>query len=138
MLACLIRVLRELFVPSEKMAWLSFRRDSRRKQFKILYELALSCELKTMTYCQVPTDYVPGAQTTTPIADTGTSNGIEPSHPRHSMYLVPRSLLLENQNLQCLLCDPYLLPVATRYLGVFPVITKPDMWWDTDFLTQGL
>jgi len=30
------------------------------------------------------------------------------------------------------------LAVATRYLGVFPVVTKPDMWWDTDFLPAGL
>jgi hypothetical protein len=103
-----------------------------------LYELALSCPLDTTTYAPVATDYVPGTQTTIPIADNGTSNGIDPSQPRYSLYTVPRSLLLENHNVQCLLCDPYLLAVATRYLGVFPVITKPDMWWDTDFLSQGL
>jgi hypothetical protein len=103
-----------------------------------LYELALSCPLNTTTYGPVATDHGPGTQTTIPIADTGTSNGIDPSQPRYSVYGVPRSLLLENHDVQCLLCDPYLLAVATRYLGVFPVITKPDMWWDTDFLPQGL
>ena len=46
--------------------------------------------------------------------------------------------MLENPYIQSLLCDPYLLAIATRYLGVFPVITKPDMWWDTDFLPPGL
>jgi hypothetical protein len=101
-----------------------------------LYELALSCPLDTMTYGPIATE--PGTQTTTPIAGTGTSNGIDPSEPRHSVYTVPRSLLLENDNVQRLLCDPYLLAVATRYLGVFPVITKPEMWWDTDFLPGGL
>jgi hypothetical protein len=103
-----------------------------------LYELALSCPLNTMTYGPFANDHVPGTQTTTPIANTDTSNGIEPSQPRYSVYTVPRSLLLENPNVQCLLCDPYLLAVATRYLGVFPVITKPEMWWDTDFLPPGL
>jgi hypothetical protein len=103
-----------------------------------LYELALSCQLDTSTYAPVATDYVPGTQTTIPIADSGTSHGIDPSHPRYSLYTVPRSLLLEDHTVQCLLCDPYLLAVATRYLGVFPIITKPDMWWDTDFLSQGL
>jgi len=103
-----------------------------------LYELALSCQLDTSTYGPVATNHVPGTQTTIPIAETGTSNGIDPSQARYSVYGVPRSLLLENENMQCLLCDPYLLAVATRYLGVFPVITKPDMWWDTDFVPQGL
>ena len=103
-----------------------------------LYELALSCPLTTRTYGPLPADQLPGTQSTMPIADTGTSIGIDPSRPRYSSYEVPRSLLLENQYVQCLLCDPYLLAVATRYLGVFPVITKPDMWWDTDFLPPGL
>ena len=105
-----------------------------------LYELALSCRLDTMTYGPLPADQVPGAQNKRqiPIAETGTSNGIDRSQPRCSVYTVPRSLLLENQNIQSLLCDPYLLAVATRYLGVFPVITKPEMWWDTDFLPAGL
>jgi hypothetical protein len=103
-----------------------------------LYELALSCPLNTTTYGPLATDHVPGTQSTIPIADTGTSSGIDPSQPRYSMYEVPRALLLENRYVQCLLCDPYLLAVATRYLGVFPVITKPEMWWDTDFLPPGL
>ena len=103
-----------------------------------LYELALSCPLNTTTYGPLPTGHAPGTQTTLPVAETGTSKGIHPSQARHSVYTVPRSLLLENHNIQSLLCDPYLLAVATRYLGVFPVITKPDMWWDTDFLPQGL
>lgn len=100
-----------------------------------LYELALSCQLNTMTYGPPTTDRVVG---TLPIVDTGTSTGIDPSQPRYSYYSVPRSLLLENHYIQCLLCDPYLLAVAARYLGVFPVITKPDMWWDTDFVPPGL
>jgi hypothetical protein len=103
-----------------------------------LHELALSCPLTTRTYGALPTDQVAGTQTTIPIADTGTSTGVDPFQPRYSSYEVPRSLLLENQYVQRLLCDPYLLAVATRYLGVFPVITKPDMWWDTDFLPPGL
>jgi len=101
-----------------------------------LYDLAVSCELTTKTYAK--TDIAPGAQTETPIAETGTSSGMDPSRPRHAVYKVPRPLLLENENIQRLLCDAYLLTVATRYLGVFPVITKPDLWWDTDFVPQGL
>jgi hypothetical protein len=103
-----------------------------------LYELALSCPLNTTTYGPLPTDQAPGTQSTIPITDTGMSSGIEPTQPRYSYYGVPRSVLLQNQYIQRLLCDPYLLAVATRYLGVFPVITKPDMWWDTDFLPRGL
>jgi hypothetical protein len=98
-----------------------------------LYELALSCSLDTITYAPLAPDQAPGSQSTISVAETGTSSGIDPSRPRYSVYSVPRSQLLENHYVQCLLCDPYLLAVATRYLGVFPVITKPDMWWDTDF-----
>jgi hypothetical protein len=103
-----------------------------------LYELALSCQLNTMTYGAPTTDHVTGTQTETPIVDRGTSCGIDPSQPRYSYYSVPRTLLLENDYVQRLLCDPYLLAAAARYLGVFPVITKPDMWWDTDAVPQGL
>jgi hypothetical protein len=103
-----------------------------------LYDLALSCPLQTSTYGPLGSDHVPGTQSKIPIAHTGTSNGIDLNQPRCSYYGVPRALLLENQYIQSLLCDPYLLAVATRYLGVFPVITKPDMWWDTDFLPAGL
>lgn len=103
-----------------------------------LYELALSCSLTTTTFGPIGADQVPGTLSTIPIAATGTSKGIDLSQPRHSVYTVPRSLLLDNQYLQGLLCDPYLLAVATRYLGVFPIITKPDMWWDTDFLPPGI
>lgn len=103
-----------------------------------LYELALSCPLNTMTYGPLATDHAAEPQPTIPIAATGTSSGIDLSQPRYSYYAIPRELLLENHYVQCLLCDPYLLAVATRYLGVFPVITKPDMWWDTDFLPPGL
>lgn len=102
-----------------------------------LYELALSCLLETITYGSLAADQAPGMQTTIPIAERGTSQGIDPSQTRYSVYTIPRSLLLENEIIQSLLCDPYLLAVATRYLGVFPVITKPDMWWDTDFLPAG-
>jgi hypothetical protein len=103
-----------------------------------LYELALSCSLETSIYGSLPTNHVPGTQWKIPIVETGTSSGIDLSQPRCSYYGVPRALLLENHYVQCLLCDPYLLAVATRYLGVFPVITKPAMWWDTDFLPAGL
>ncbi len=103
-----------------------------------LRELASSCQLNTMTYGPLTTDRVAGTQVKIPIVDTGTSIGIDPSEPHCSYYAVPRALLLENHYVQRLLCDPYLLAIATRYLGVFPVITKPDMWWDTDFLPPGL
>jgi len=103
-----------------------------------LYKLAVSCHLKTTTYGALATDQASGNQTETPIVERGTSEGVDPSHPRCSVYTVPREQLLQNRNIQALLCDPYLLAVATRYLGVFPVITKPDMWWDTDFLPAGL
>ncbi len=104
-----------------------------------LYELALSCRLETTRFGSPQADQAPGTPITTiPIAEKGTSKGIDLSQPRYSVYTVPRSLLLENHYIQSLLCDPYLLAVATRYLGVFPVITKPDMWWDTDFVPAGL
>ncbi len=103
-----------------------------------LYELALSCDLQTTTWGPLAADHASGAQSEIPVAATGTSHGIDPSQPRYSSYVVPRDLLLENHYVQGLLCDPYLLAVATRYLGVFPVVTKPAMWWDTDFLPPGL
>ena len=103
-----------------------------------LYELSLSCPLNTVTFGTPAANESPGTRSTVPIADRGTSDGIDPSDPRCSVYGVPRELLLENVYIQRLLCDPYLLAIATRYLGVFPVITKPDMWWDTDFLPPGL
>ncbi|HTW58704.1 MAG TPA: hypothetical protein VMD99_11265 [Terriglobales bacterium] len=102
-----------------------------------LYDLSLSCQLDTRTYGPPPPGHAPGTQTTIPVV-TGTSQGFDPSHPRCAVYFVPRPVLLENHVVQALLCDPYLLAVATRYLGVFPVITKPDMWWDTDFVPEGL
>lgn len=102
-----------------------------------LYDLSLSCQLETKTYGPPPPGHVPGTHTTIPVV-TGTTDGFDPSRPRCGAYFVPRSALLENHVAQCLLCDPYLLAIATRYLGVFPVITKPDMWWDTDFLPEGL
>jgi hypothetical protein len=103
-----------------------------------LYELALSCSLETTTFGPLGKDHASGTHTTIPIAKTGTSEGIDLSQPRHSVYGVPREQLLDNPYLQRLLCDPYLLAVATRYLGVFPIVTRPDMWWDTDFLPVGL
>ena len=103
-----------------------------------LYELASSSPLKTTTYGPVQVHSAPAGQPTTPIAEYGTCNGVDPSQPRCAVYAVPRDILLENPIVQHLLCDPYLLAVATRYLGVFPVVTKPDMWWDTDCLPSGL
>jgi hypothetical protein len=103
-----------------------------------LLELACSCPLDATTFGPPPTADFPGGFETVPIAITGKTDGFDPSCPRWSVYKVPRSVLLENHYIQCLLCDPYLLAVATRYLGVFPVITKPDMWWDTDIVPAGL
>jgi hypothetical protein len=103
-----------------------------------LREFALSSSLDTTTYGVLASDAVAGNYSTVPVAETGKSNGIDPFQPRHSVYAVPRSLLLENPYIQSLLCDPYILAVAARYLGVFPIVTKPDMWWDTDFQTRGL
>jgi hypothetical protein len=103
-----------------------------------LYELGSSCTLTTTTYGRPAAGQVAGTVSELPVAETGTSDGIDAAQPRHSVYLVPRSLLLENQHLQALLADPYLLAVAAGYLGVFPVITKPDMWWDTEFIPPGL
>jgi hypothetical protein len=103
-----------------------------------LYELTLTCPMNTRTFGTPAAGEAPGTRSTLPVAASGTSNGIDPSHPQCSVYEVPRKLLLENRYVQRLLCDPYLLAVATRYLGVFPVVTKPDMWWDTDFIPPGL
>jgi len=103
-----------------------------------LYELALSGQMTTLMFGPLGPEHVPGTNAVMPVAKSGTSDGIDLSRPRHSVYEVPRSLLLENQYIQALLCDPYLLAVATRYLGVFPVVTKPDMWWDTDCVPSGL
>ena len=103
-----------------------------------LTELASSCSLATSTFGAPAPENARQGETTLPVAETGTSDGFNPSEPRFSVYTVPRAVLLENHYVQCLMCDPYLLAVATRYLGVFPVVTKPDMWWDTDFLPAGL
>jgi len=103
-----------------------------------LYQLARSCQLKTTDYAPLEGITASGTATETPIASYGTSDGIDPSRPVHSVYSVPRELLLASADLQRLLCDPYLLEIARRYLGVFPVVTKPDMWWDTDCLPTGL
>jgi hypothetical protein len=105
---------------------------------KSLYELAMSCSMATRTFAAPAAGEGAGSLSNVSIAEKGTSNGFDPAHPRYSVYEVPRKLLLENPYLQRLLCDPYLLAVATRYLGVFPVVTKPDMWWDTDFVPAGL
>jgi hypothetical protein len=99
-----------------------------------LLDLATSCPLTTTTYSPPASQDVSELH----VAQTGSSIGMDPSQPRCSVYVVPRELLLENSYIQSLLCDPYLLAIATRYLGVFPVVTKPDMWWDTDFLPAGL
>ena len=103
-----------------------------------LCELATSCPLNTMTFGPLATGQAPGTQSALPIVERATSDGIDPSQARYSVYEVPRSILLENDYVQRLLCDSYLLAVAMGYLGVFPIITRPDMWWDTDFLPPGL
>jgi hypothetical protein len=104
-----------------------------------LHELALSGEYETTIYGALPTDQSgAGMQVEMPIAERGTTHGIDPLQPHHSVYLIRREQLVKNSNIQALLCDPYLLAVATRYLGVFPVVTKPDMWWDTECLPPGL
>lgn len=103
-----------------------------------LYGLAETAQLRTTTFGPLPNGQAAGTQVNIPIVDRGTSEGIDLRQPRASVYEVSRALLLENRYLQSLLCDPYLLTVATRYLGVFPVVTKPDMWWDTDQIPSGL
>lgn len=103
-----------------------------------LREMAVSCSMRTRTYGAPAAGQAPGTQTNVPTAGTGTSEGIDLAQPRYSTYEVPRELLLENEYVQSLLCDPYLLAIAARYLGVFPVVTKPEMWWDTDFVPEGL
>jgi hypothetical protein len=110
----------------------------KRETVQNLCELASSCTLNTMTFGPPPRQELGREQPAIPIAERGTSHGFDPAQPRHSVYTVPREQLLENHYIQRLICDPYLLAVATRYLGVFPVITKPDMWWDTDFVPPGL
>lgn len=97
-----------------------------------LYGLALSCSLNTTMFGPVPANHIRGTHTAVPRSFVGTSNGFDPIQPRYSEYLVPREIFLDNPIVQSLLCDPYLLAIATRYLGVFPVVTKPEMWWDTD------
>ena len=99
-----------------------------------LYQLASSCTLNTLTFGSMPGA---GKETEVPVKERGTIRGIDPHRPEYSFYEVPRSVLLENRYVQRLLCDSYLFAVAARYLGVFPVVTRPDMWWDTDFLPNG-
>jgi hypothetical protein len=110
----------------------------KRETIRNLYELAMLSPLETKIYGPLEAEREPGTLTTTPVAETSTSQGMDPLNPRHSVYTVPRSLLLENENVQALMCDPYLLAIAARYLGVFPVVTKPDMWWDTDWVPAGI
>jgi hypothetical protein len=124
-----VRTLRE-----DGVAVLPRRLDE--KAIRDLVQLSLSCQLATKTFAAPPANG--GLDLETPVAETGTSGGFDPARPAHSVYTVPREALLENQTVQRLLCDPYLLSAATRYLGVFPVVTKPDMWWDTDVLPAGL
>jgi hypothetical protein len=102
---------------------------------KNLYDMALSCTLNTANYGPPAPNHVVGQ---TKSVNVGTANGIDPTQPRYSLYMVPRPTLLDNHNVQRLLCDPYLLAVATGYLGVFPIITKPDMWWDTTSCLKGV
>ena len=110
----------------------------KKEAIQSLRELALSCPLKTTTFGALPNGQSPGTQSTIPIVDTGTSDGIDLTQPRCSVYEVPRSMLLQNPYVQSLLCDPYLLTIATGYLDVFPVVTKPEMWWDTGSVPPGL
>lgn len=103
-----------------------------------LCQLALTCKLETMTFAPPPKGQVPGTHSVIPIAHTGTSDGVDLSNPSASVYTVPRAILMGNRYIQSLLCDPYLLSIAAHYLGVFPVVTKPEMWWDTDCVASGL
>jgi len=102
-----------------------------------LYQMALACELN-MTTWDSPRQSVTGAEIELSRVEHGSSHGIDLEKPRASVYAVPRRTLLKNPSLQSLLCDSYLLAIATRYLGVFPVVTKPDMWWDTAIWPEGL
>lgn len=103
-----------------------------------LRDLASSGELETETYGALPTGQASGDYLEVPRTSTGTCKGFDPSNPQFPFYGVPRRVLVQNRVIQALLCDPYLLAVATGYLGVFPVVTKPSMWWDTDAVPAGL
>jgi hypothetical protein len=103
-----------------------------------LYDLAVSSRLATISFAPLSSGRGARDVSELPVASKGESIGMDPSKPAHSVYMVPRVVLLENPHMQALLCDPYLLEVATRYLGVFPIITKPDMWWDTEAVPAGL
>lgn len=109
-----------------------------REALQNLHELATSCQMATRTFGALATGQSAGTQSNMTVVEKGTSQGFDPSQPRYSVYEIPRELLMENRYIQRLLCDPYLLAVATGYLGVFPVVTKPDMWWDTDFVPAGV
>jgi hypothetical protein len=102
-----------------------------------LYQMALTCELE-MTTWGTPKESVPGTERQLSPLECGSSDGIDLQRPRASVYTVPRATLLGNPGIQRLLCDPYLLAIATRYLGVFPIVTRPDMWWDTAMWPEGL
>jgi hypothetical protein len=128
----------ELVVTLRRDGFVVIPARLREKTTRKLYEFALSCPLKTTIFGQLAPGEAPGSNTEIPIAKTGSSLGINLSAPSSSMYTVSRSQLLENEDIQDLMCDPYLMAIATRYLGVFPVVTKPDMWWDTDVLPNGL
>lgn len=103
-----------------------------------LYDLSLANPARTITLGPLPSGKTPGAHATIPVVARGELVRFDPSHPRHAVYETPRDRLLEDEYLQRLLCDSYLLACAARYLGVFPVVTKPDMWWDTDHIPDGL
>jgi hypothetical protein len=103
-----------------------------------LRDLASFGELETETYGTVAKGQASGDYLEVPRTGTGTCNGFDPSNPQFPFYGVPRRVLVQNRIIQGLLCDPYLLAVATGYLGVFPVVTKPSMWWDTDAVPDGL
>lgn len=73
-----------------------------------------------------------------PLADGGARRpyGPDRGHPRGIRYDVPIKALLENDDVQTLLCDPSILGVAQSYLGSQPFADVLSMWWHTAYSDQ--
>lgn len=44
--------------------------------------------------------------------------------------------VINNADVQALMCDPFLLRVAQRYLSALPIADVTSMWWHTDYSKQ--
>lgn len=56
--------------------------------------------------------------------------------PIATRYDYPVGTLLENQDIQSLICDTSLLSLAQGYLGSRPVVDVLTMWWHTNFQSR--